>query len=250
MKLLISGEGPSDLGACNNAQGQCEGDDFNPGPMAVWLARLWQERLHYNLLETPGAVVYVSETALNQRAKLNAAGKRMQPLRGKKQAMETGLYFNNALHLGLLALELAAQDGTPVMAVLFRDADGTRSAPGQQWQTKWRSMENGFAAAVFEGGVPMLPKPKSEAWLLCATQTGRHSHARLEDISGNDDSPQSAKAQLDDFFGNRQSAAQLADWCSDHPTDWEALRTLPSFDAFFKRFEEVADTIAPKGRAR
>ena len=57
MKLLISGEGPRDLGACNNAQGQCTGDDFNRGPMVVWLVRLWEALLKYSRWDFPDAVV-------------------------------------------------------------------------------------------------------------------------------------------------------------------------------------------------
>lgn len=246
MRLLVSGEGPTDLGSCNNAQGQCSDEYFNRGPMVVWLARLWEALLHYNLLDIPEAVVFVSETALDQQSK--QAGKRMQPLRGKKQVAETGLYFSNARQLGLMAKQLAADGQVPVMAVLFRDADGTRSAPGQLWQTKWDSILNGFSAAPFDFGVPMLPMPKSEAWLLCAGKTARHSHESLEAISGNDDSPHSAKKQLDEFFGGHRAADQLADWCQENPTDWSNLLTMPSFRAFFERFQEVATSLLrPKG---
>lgn len=241
MKLLISGEGPRDLGTCNNAQGQCSDGDFNRGPMTVWLVRLWEALLGYNLLDTPEAVVYVSEHSLAQKAK--ESGKRMQSLRGKKQESETGLYFSNAKCLGLMAKQLAEDHDDPVMAVLFRDADGTRSAPGQMWQTKWDSMVNGFASVTFKFGVPMLPKPKSEAWLLCAAQTGNHSHAALENISGNDDAPNSAKKQWDALMGNPQTAAQEVNWCTDQPTDWQNLLTMPSFKAFYERFHLVANAI-------
>ncbi len=246
MKLLISGEGPRDMGACNNAQGQCSDGDFNRGPMAVWLARLWDTLLGYNLLDIQDAVVYVSEKALDQKAK--NSGKPMQRLRGKKQAVETGLYFGNARHLGLMAQQLAADSADSVMAVLFRDTDGTRSAPGQLWQTKWDSMVNGFASADFAFGVPMLPKPKSEAWLLCAAQTARHSHAVFEAISGNDNAPNSAKKQWDAFMGSPQTAAQEAIWCAENPADWENLLTMPSFKSFLDRFNEVANAILRPGR--
>lgn len=247
MKLLISGEGKSDLGACNNAQGQCTDGDFNRGPMAVWLARLWEALVHYNLLDTPGAVHYVSETALAARAK--QAGQRLKRLPGKKQAAETGLYSSNAQQLGLMAKELAANDEAPVMAVLFRDADGTCSAPGQMWHDKWDSMLRGFAEAAFDFGVPMLPKPKSEAWLLCAAQTARHSHAALENISGNDKSPNSAKNQWSALMGSPQTAAQEAQWCATYPSDWQNLMTMPSFKAFYDRFHEVAHAILQPGQA-
>ena len=241
MRMLISGEGPTDLGACNNAQGRCSDKDLNRGPMAVWLARLWEALLHYDLFDVPESVVFVSETALNQKSK--QAGGRLQSLRGKKQMAETKHYFNNALQLGLMAKELAQDEDSPVMAVLFRDADGTRSAPGQLWQTKWDSIESGFSASAFKFGVPMLPKPKSEVWLLGATQQGQHSHAVLEDISGNDDSPNSAKTQLDAALGGHQSAAQLASWCETSPVYWAPVNTMPSFNAFYDRFHEVANAL-------
>jgi hypothetical protein len=241
MKLLISGEGTRDLGACNNAQGQCSDGDFNRGPMAVWLARLWEGLLDYNLMDIPEAVVYVSEQALSQKAK--HAPQRMKRQRGKKQETETGLFFSNAQHLGLMAQQLAADTEAPVMAVLFRDADGTRSAPGQMWQTKWKSIVDGFASVAFELGVPMLPKPKSEAWLLCAGQTALHSHAAFESISGNDDSPNSAKKRWDAFMGSTQTAAQEVDWCANNPAYWKNLLTMPSFKAFHDRFHQVANAI-------
>lgn len=248
MRLLISGEGPRDLGVCNNAQGQCSDDDFNRGPMAVWLERLWESLVNYKLLDTPEAVQYVSEAALAEQTK--NSGKRMQRLRGKKQGAETGLHFSNARQLGLMAKQLALDHAGPVMAVLFRDADGTRSAPGQMWQAKWDSMVNGFKSAEFDFGVPMLPKPKSEAWLLCAGQTAQHSHAFLEDISGNDNSPNSAKDQWEAFMGAPQNAALEADWCAKNPQDWRNLRTMPSFQAFYDRFYEVAQAILrPAGRS-
>jgi hypothetical protein len=241
MKLLISGEGPSDLGACNNAQGQCSDGHFNRGPMAVWLARLWEQLVDYNLLDTPEAVLYVSEKVLAQKAKHSSP--RMKRQRGKKQEAETGLFFSNAQQLGLMAQQLATDNETPVMAVLFRDADGTRSAPGQMWQTKWKSIVDGFASVAFDFGVPMLPKPKSEAWLLCAGQTAKHSYTGLEAISGNDDSPNSAKKKWDAFMGSSQGAAQEADWCVNSPVDWQNLLTMPSFKAFHDRFHQVAKAI-------
>lgn len=241
MKLLISGEGPRDMGACNNAQGQCSDGDFNRGPMAVWLARLWETLLGYNLLATPEAVLYVSKQALAQKGK--EVVKRMQKQRGKKQEPETGLYFSNARHLGLMAQQLAVEQGDAVMAVLFHDTDGTNSAPGQLWQAKWDSMVGGFASASFDFGVPMLPKPKSEAWLLCAGHTAMHSYATLEDISGSDDSPKSAKDRWDEFMGSPQNAALEAGWCTNNPTEWKNLLTMPSFKAFYDRFHDVASAI-------
>lgn len=241
MRLLISGEGPTDIGTCNNAQGVCSDAAFSPGPMAIWLTRLWAALLHYDLLTITEAVVFVNESELTRETK--SASGRMHVMRGKNKPAETGLFFNNARQLGLMAKRLLVSGDRPVMAVFFRDADGTRSAPNQQWRTKWDSILGGFKAAEFHFGVPMLPKPKSEAWLLCATKQGSHSFADLEGISGNDDSPHSAKSQLDLAMGQHLSAADLAEWGQANPADWSRLLTMPSFKEFFDRFHTVANAI-------
>lgn len=249
MRILLTGEGPSDIGACNNAQGSCMDGTYAAGPMAIWLSRLWEALLGYDLLTTPEAVVFVSEGTLAQESKQSAG--RLQALRGKNKQVETGFYYNNAKQLGLMAKKLLLVSNTPLMAVLFRDTDGTRSSPGQLWQTKWDSIVSGFKAAEFDFGVPMLPKPKSEAWLLCASRQGNHSHEALEEISGNDNSPNSAKAQLDQALGEHHSAAELANWCQTSPGDWSQLQTMPSFKAFFDRFHVVANAILrPAGAAQ
>jgi len=249
MRLLISGEGPSDIGTCNNAQGVCTDAAFSPGPMAIWLKRLWEALLNYDLLAMPEAVWFISEKALAQAAKqaVKQSGGRMQPLRGKRRQVETALYYTNAKHLGLMARQLAADHADSVMAVLFRDSDGTRSAPSQLWQAKWNSMVDGFADAAFDFGVPMLPKPKSEAWLLCATRQSHNSHEALEAISGNDKSPNSAKEQLNQALGGHRSAQQLADWCETNPGDFSQLMSMPSSKAFFDRFHVVATASSGLG---
>lgn len=241
MRLLVSGEGPTDIGTCNNAQGTCTDDTFSPGPMAIWLMRMLEQLLNYDLLSVPEAVNYVSENTLAQDAK--QSGRRMQRFRGKGKQAETGWFYSNAEQLGMRAKMLSDEYQTPVMAVLFRDADSTRSAPGQLWQVKWDSIVSGFNAVGFELGVPMLPKPKSETWLLCATKQSNHSYANLEEISGNDNSPNSAKMQLDKTLGSHFSASELASWCQSNPVDWSQLRTMPSFAAFVSRLEEVVSII-------
>jgi len=58
--------------------------------------------------------------------------------------------------------------------------------------------EIGFKIEKFDRGVAMIPKPKSEAWLLCALRNKAYENCqKLEDRSGNDDSPNSLKKELD-----------------------------------------------------
>ena len=103
----------------------------------------------------------------------------------------------------------------------------------------------GFQAEAFDLGVPMLPKPKSEVWLLCAVQRHQYvSCARFEEISGNDASPKSAKKRLDEELASRG-------W--DHHKVCEKIRdgsiqgdliAMPSYDRFRRRLVEVASTMA------
>jgi hypothetical protein len=244
MKLLISGEGASDIGTCINAQGTCMDDAFLPGPMTIWLKRMLEQLLDYDLLSVAEAVIYVHKNVLVEDAK--QSGRRMQRLRGKDKEAETSYFYGNAEQLGKRAKALSDESASPVIAVLFRDADETCGTPGQLWQTKWDSIVSGFKAAGFEFGVPMLPKPKSEAWLLCAATQSNHSHAELENISGNDKSPNSAKIQLDETLGRHYSSTELAVWCQCNPIEWSQLRTMPSFAAFVNRFEKVVSAICKR----
>ena len=165
MRLLLSGEGPTDLGQEKPTPG---GVAFVPGPMA-WIVDKLLERYHtgYSLLEAHQAgadcVTYVREKALAD------LGKRGSPLLpGLKFGKGTAFFARNAQALGLLAKQTCEQEAQPVLAVLFRDGDGVSATPTGEWQEKVDSMHRGFALVECDTGVTMVPRPKSEAWLLCA----------------------------------------------------------------------------------
>lgn len=241
MKILLSGEGPTDLGACTNAQGRCSGADLRIGPMAVLLSQRMAGRLGYDVIDYPDALDLITETALCNYAKTHATG-RLRPARSQKQAAETGYYRTNAQALGHLAGSLERETDVPVLPVLFRDSDGTRSSPATLWEDKWHSICNGFASAGFIGGVPMLPKPKSEAWVIAAASPTLRDCAPLEALPGNDRSPNSAKERLDATMGRHLSGEELADWLREHPIDdAQAARmgTMPSFRQFTDALDEA-----------
>lgn len=230
MRVLLSGEGPTDLGCCTNSLGTCEGADFKRGPMTVLLSQAAEPRLGYDLQIVPDSIMYVGESELSAWAK--DMPRRLLPTRGKKHGMEIGYFFASAMALGRRARDMGAELGEPVLAVLFRDSDGTRSSPSTLWADKLQSMRDGFAYVECKTGVPMVPKPKSEAWLLCAAKPGLQNCEPLEDVSGNDASPHSAKAQLDAVFGQHKSGEELCDWLTDQPADLVRLQSMPSFLAF------------------
>lgn len=244
MIVVLSGEGPTDLGQCGNIQRVCVDGDFQIGPMTVLLDQMLESRLNYSLRSTPGGYQYVSKGALAERAKARKNNGSSVSLVGKKRKYETGYFYINAWMLAEFTLEAEVEFQDKVVAVLFRDCDGTRSSSHALWAIKWKSMLDGFARAGLSRGVPMLPKPKSEVWLLCAAQPVVNNCAHLEEISGNDASPNSAKSQLDDVFGAHQSGNELCEWLDANHIDEDKLSTMPSFLEFKRRLDEVvADVI-------
>jgi hypothetical protein len=239
MWFLASGEGPSDIGRCKQYDPCCDGD-FVPGPMGLLADQVIEGRCEISAI-SQGMMYALSKRALKKHSKYPRAMR----LRGRKRPAETVYYFHNACVLAQHAKVLEVEQGQKVVAILFRDADGTHSAGRGERDAKVQSMLDGFAFEGFVRGVPMVPKPKSEAWLLCALkQKEPYRHCgSLEDASGNDASPQSLKKQLASALGYAESvvpAADLADLVSDRRVDAMKL-SMPSFVEFRERLEQVID---------
>lgn len=235
MIWVLSGEGPTDIGQCTNALGESNDDSFIPGPMTVIIDQISEPRLGYSMRDYPDCLYFINESALSARTR--ALPIRLQPARSKKKGSETGYFFSNTMALGYKALDLENKTNDKAIAVLFRDHDGSRSDSAKDWDTKWKSMRDGFERSRFSRGVPMLPKPKSEAWLICAAQSDLNDCSQLELISGNDASEKSAKKKLDAVLGGHQSAAELCDWLDAHPFNIDRALTMPSFKAFKNALE-------------
>ena len=238
MYFLFSGEGSTDLGIGTSAAFLCEGHEFLPGPMTVIADQVVQARQKYSPLEARGCG-YVSEQNLIQRAgELKAARKALR-LPGKKRGKETRYYFNNARILARIAKDKATELDDDVVAVLFRDADGTASAGRGLWEEKRQSMLDGFNEETFMRGVPMIPKPKSEAWLICALKRNPYKGCEaLEERSGNDQSPHSLKDELAELLDVAPSRESLCRIVQDKTVDIERI-AMPSFAAFRTRLEAV-----------
>lgn len=231
MYLLLSGEGSSDIGSCNPSSDICERANFNEGPMAIIVDQLVEIFQDYEMshLEIE-RVSFVSEKYLAAN-KLPPLKKSMS-LRGKKKPVETRYYYENARALAAVAKAKSIEIKDNVVAVLFRDSDGTASAERGNWLDKRRSMIQGFAAEEFEFGVAMLPKPKSEAWLLCATKETSYQHcASLEEESGNDKSKNPLKEQLSASLMKNFESVDLNYLIRDRLIDVNKIQ-MPSFDVF------------------
>jgi len=236
MYFLLSGEGITDMGSGQVAGMICEGSDYLVGPMAMVAAKIVEAKHSYSILD--GACGFISESSLCQRAGELKDAKKQLRLPGRRQAKETRYFFNNARLLAKFAKEKAAALDEDVVAILFRDADGTASAGRGEWAEKRQSMENGFDEEGFSKGVPMLPKPKSEAWLICAWKSQPYQGCEaLEERSGNDRSPKNLKDELGNLFDDevtRDSLCRRVEECFDI-----GRVEMSSFKEFRKRLEEV-----------
>lgn len=239
MILIVSGEGPSDIGTCTNGQGRCSGGDFRAGPMGVMVDKIAEDELGYPLADS-GALDFVSEGTLS--ALMKTQGRTL--VIGRRRGFETGFFFKGARALAKLAKQETENDETPRAVVFFRDADGTRSTERGLYEARVKSMIDGFEIEEFYLGVPMVPKPKSEAWLICALKSNAYQNcAALEDsLSGNDNAPEPAKEQLGALLAERgKTVADLADLVGEGVVD--ALRTgikeMKSYGEFDKRLRDV-----------
>lgn len=226
MRLLLSGEGPTDVGFTRPVPG---GTEFVAGPMAVIVDALIEPALGYSLLDAGrdmDCVRHVPESELADRAR----GLKSVVLPGEKQPKGYAGFVKAGQTFGAVAREEYLSQ--PVVAVLFRDSDGTHRAPHDHWQRVVAGIRNGFERAGFADGVPMVPRPKSEAWLLCALKTPAYQHCDdLEDSPGNDRSPKSLKGRLEALVGHEANAEEQADWVRDGRIDPTRIE-MPSFFAF------------------
>lgn len=230
MYLLLSGEGSGDVGTCELSFSSCDREGFKEGPMAIIIDQLVEVFQGYEMSHLDAECVsFVSEAYLVEH-KLPANRRAMQ-LKGKKKPAEIQYYYENARALAAAAKAKSAELEGSVVAVLFRDSDGTASAGRGDWRDKRNSMIKGFEEEGYELGVAMMPKPKSEAWLLCATQSNSYQHCeRLEQESGNDKSPNSLKMQLANSLQGH-SSSDICCLVKGRIIDVDLIN-MPSFQVF------------------
>ncbi len=228
MYFLLSGEGPTDMGVCAGSMIRCEGNDHQEGPMAIIVSQIVEQRFKFSFMDTR-YYSYVSKKELVQRVSTFKHRKKSPRLPGKKVPKETCYFYRNARALALCAKDKELELNDQVVAVLFRDSDGTASADRGLWQDIWKSIIKGFSEDGFERGVPMIPKPKSEAWIICSVKKNPYQSCEaLESRSGNDKSPNSLKGELAKIFHGLPSREQLCEMVNNGTIDSKRI-DMPSF---------------------
>lgn len=238
MIVVLSGEGPSDLGDCTNGQGICGIPDLQIGPMARFVDKEIETHIGYSLLDdTPDSYIFIKKQDLIRGAREASENRKSMSLPGRNRpGVETAYFYKNSRMLAERAKLLAEERHDCAIAVLFRDSDGTNSSPASLWQDKVNSIRQGFADAGFgQRGVAMVPKPKSEAWMLCVVRDNYQQCSRLEELPGNDNAPNSAKVQLSQALdGDSSTLAQLR-FLEDAGIDTDLLaHQMPSYGEFHR----------------
>jgi hypothetical protein len=225
--LVLSGEGNSDIGKLSHGL-----EEFIPAPMYSLIDKIIEQKLKYSFYElTPKSITFIP------KKKLLEESKKFKSFTSKKKGKESAFFYKNARALAKIAQDTAEElKDEDVIAILFRDSDGTVSTTDGMWEDKVKSVEYGFKFKDFNRGVAMIPKPKSEAWLICALKNKAYENCqKLEDRSGNDDSPNSLKKEFDKLGIDTNNINEMI---QDGRIDIEKI-DMPSFRYFEKRLKEL-----------
>ena len=222
MHLVLSGEGNSDIGKLSYKI-----EEFIPAPMYYLIDKVIEQKLGFSFYElTPDLITFIPKNKLIDIQKKFISF----PSKGKNK--ETALFFKNARTLAMIAREKAKElDDEDVIAILFRDSDGTVSTIKGMWDKKIQSIEKGFNFENFNRGVAMMPNPKSEVWLLCALKNKYLNCSDLENRSGNDNSPNNLKDELEHFGISYEETNKINDMIKDGSIDIDKI-DMPSFRYF------------------
>jgi len=225
MLLILAGEGASDLGMTSN-------HGHRPGPMAVIVDAIISEVLGFSPLAVD-RVQWVSRARLSEISKSRLTRPTLV-IPGPRREAGYAMHAKHAAALSWVAMEAENAEQDVAIAVMFRDSDGTQTSSGQNWNLLVKAIKSGFEAMTFYRGVAMVPKPKQEAWLLCALKQDPYQHcAALEEESGNDSSPNSLKRQLAAVCDGEPAVETMCDWIRDHKIDIKRI-DMPSFRYFLE----------------
>lgn len=208
MKLVLSGEGKGDIG-----------QDAANGPIAEML---------FSLLRHEG--VEWEEAIFIHRAEVIRTARQEKPKRTPRSSeqRDTAYSFMNARAFA----RVAKKHGGVVVGFLFCDSDKNDR------DVVCASIMDGFRAENFVTGIPVVPMPKSEAWILCAVKNQYQYCGKLENAPKSDKSPNSLKKQLKAALPDDHSAECLADKVRNGEIDATRI-DMPSFNACRERLQEV-----------
>jgi len=224
--LVLSGEGNSDLGLFCQYQ-----NEFIAGSMYFIIDKIIEQQYDFSYYTLKDEMI-----TFIPKVELKKFTKKLPPFTGKKGSKGTAYFTNNAIALAKIANDKSEELNDDVIAILFRDSDGTNSTAKGMWEEKVASIENGFKMEKFTQGVAMVPKPKSEAWLICALKNKPYENCEeLEERSGNDKSPNNLKDELDSF---NISNDKINEMIQNGQIEIDKI-DMPSFKYFSTKLKEL-----------
>ena len=245
-KIVMTGEGPTDMGTCNNSQAICTDGQLDVGPVARLMFRTIQQYLpNWNIDNLEQDNIAPHLTLIDEMWLKSKCKEKKRGLIRPSKAVAKGMIVH-AQRAQVLAEY--AQSNDHQMAAYFHDTDGTRSQlddmPDRQ-EKLTQAINAGFLAAKFENqGLALVPKPTSEAWLICGLKESPYQHCEsLEtDLSGNDNSPNRApKVVLGEILGNpsytRSDLNDLVDQLDTVKID------MPSFNMLCQQIQTAIQAI-------
>lgn len=240
MFFLFSGEGPTDLGTCSYPESINTGENYLYGPLTVVVDQIVEERDSYSLLEA-SVFGFVPETMLCEHAKILRPRPKSIRLPGKTSSIETRFYHRNARAFAQIASRYGQEIQDSVVAILFRDGDKPNNRG--DWESKRKSIIDGFTEENFLFGVPMMPKSVSESWILCAIYRRQEpnpvdKYHYLEDTTFGIGSDHQLKGKLAEELGDTPTRELLNEKIQNSEIDFQYIN-LPSFNSFKERLLEV-----------
>lgn len=176
--ILVTGEGGSDMGGSNNSHSISSGASYNLGPMALLAVRLLQKIIpdwnedNIDFQSPNNWMTCISGNELTRQAK--GVRKHRPSTKLKKGFVE---HANRATTMAGYA-----KDNGHQLAFYFHDTDKC------DFDDLHQSIMLGFNGIEGVHGIPMIPKPTSEAWLICSQKQDPYAHCTALEIelSGND----------------------------------------------------------------
>lgn len=244
MIFLISGEGKTDFGQKNPTE---IGVAVEYGPLSYILDKIIEEKFSFSPIESDnsipdGCFYFFSKSELCDYSKNLSKSRKLIGIPGKKSSGLEGHGWL-AFALGLKAIEISNEKKDDVIPVFFRDTDNSTE---NDYNKKLNNIKYGFIhSGIGSKSIPVLAKPKSEAWLLCIADNYCHG-SDYENGPANDDSPNSLKKQLGiklaelkftkdrDNYGNED----LCNFINSFDLNFDKLcKELKSFEDFYLSFQ-------------
>ena len=239
--ILVTGEGSSDMGGSNNGQPISTGEFYNLGPMALLAVRLLQKIIpdwnedNIDFQSPNNWMTCISGNELARQAK--GVRKHRPSTKLKKGFVE---HANRATTMAGYA-----KDNGHQLAFYFHDTDKF------DFDDFHQSIMLGFNGIDGVHGIPMLPKPTSEAWFICGRKQDPYAHCTaLETVlSGNDaaSNENAPKKVLARFLGQEATTEQQYEMV----TGIDITRIdMPSYNQFKTDLTKAIEGVCGHGTAR